>query len=399
MPDHLRRRRGGRRELGFLEQPHVGQPARPAQQRAGPAGPDQHEVVDEQQLGDRLVVARGRRVLQGLDDQSSVPQPGASPSMDLGCRLAIGVVELELGELGDQRMDAVPLAVLEAGDEQERVLELGQERSGVRALEQLVAQRGREPAEHRGLEQERAQLVAKRPERDLAEVVGDEPVVGAELADCLTRVLVAAKPHPGEQQRRRPALGPVHQRLDIVGGEVEATVVDEQPAGLVGGEGQLSRTHFGQPTARSQSREAELGVGARHGDQSRVRRKPVQRVGQRAQTASAGQRVQVVEHDDQRLRVGGELVHQRIDRRFDRPSGHRRRLDAGAPGAGGRAGNRRRHVGPQSGRGRCRPRRGSATRRGHPATRTTIGRPSSCHSPAERRSVSTLPTGRRPAPG
>ena len=105
-----------------------GQRLHPAQERPGVPVPDQREVVLDQQLGDELVVAGRDRVLGGLDGQAPGPQPVGRAPMGLrhGARLVRG--ELQLGELREQRVDAIPTAVLEPHHELVGALELGQQR-------------------------------------------------------------------------------------------------------------------------------------------------------------------------------------------------------------------------------------------------------------------------------
>ena len=65
----------------------------------------------------------------GLNDLAPGPQPVGRTPMGLrhGPRLVRG--ELQLGELREQRVDAIPTAVLEPHDELVGTLELGQQRS------------------------------------------------------------------------------------------------------------------------------------------------------------------------------------------------------------------------------------------------------------------------------
>ena len=66
-------------------------------------------------------------MLDRLDEEAAGLEPSGGAPVDGRDLVRLGGGELEAGVLGEQRVHAVPAAVLEPGDEQVRALELGQD--------------------------------------------------------------------------------------------------------------------------------------------------------------------------------------------------------------------------------------------------------------------------------
>ena len=135
--------------------------------------------------------------------------------MDVRRRARIECGELIPGELGEQRVNAIPTPVLQTIEERVGTPEPGEIQLRIVAAERCVAQLGGELTKHRGAQQERSSVLVERGDHLGAQIVGDEAVVTAELTDGFARIIHAAKPQGGEEQRSRPALGPLMQQLDV----------------------------------------------------------------------------------------------------------------------------------------------------------------------------------------
>ena len=129
LTDHRGGRRRPHRERRMRDDVLVGQRLHPATKRPRAAAPDQRQVILDQEVGDELVVTRRRSMLDRLDGEPARPEPPGGAPMDLtnGSRVVRG--ELEAGELREERMDAIPTAVLEPDHEEVRALELVQSRA------------------------------------------------------------------------------------------------------------------------------------------------------------------------------------------------------------------------------------------------------------------------------
>src|SRR5262249_60762294 len=122
---------------------------------------------------------RGRRGRPGRGRWAPYP-PGVPPGDLLGGS-RLDLRELNLGDLGEQRMDPVPPSTLEALDEEVRVLEPVEGRRRVESREDLVAQLGGEVPQDGRVEEEPPRLRVERAEDLVVQVLGDEPVIAAQL--------------------------------------------------------------------------------------------------------------------------------------------------------------------------------------------------------------------------
>ena len=205
-PDEADGRGRCHRQLGMLDELLVRQHFRPADEDAGTAAPDQRQVVVGGDGGDELVIMRRRSVLDRLGQKPSFEKPQSSTPMDLPRGPGVVRFELELCKLGEQRMDAEPSRVLQASDEEVRVLQRLERGRRVGASEDAVAERDCEVAEDRRTQQEPARRLIERPEDLVVQVVGDESMISAELAHRFVRILDAAKPEQREVEGSRPTL-------------------------------------------------------------------------------------------------------------------------------------------------------------------------------------------------
>ena len=153
----------GHRQLGMLDELLVRQHLRPADEGAGTAAPDHRQVVVGGDAGDELVIVCGHSVLDRLGHKPSLEKPQGSPPMDLQRGAGVLRFELELCELGEQRVDTEPSRVLQASDEEVRMLQRLERGRRVGASEDAVAELGGEVAET-DVRQEPARRLIERAE-------------------------------------------------------------------------------------------------------------------------------------------------------------------------------------------------------------------------------------------
>ncbi len=241
--------------------------------------------------------------------------------MDLAVRSGFDCRQLEHGELGEQRVDAVPAPVLEPCDEQVRALQFGQHCRRIGAVEHRVAQLCREAAQNGRSQKKPPRVEVERLEHLVGEVIGDEALVPPELENRASGVADAAKPGRDEHQRGRPSLGVRAERLDLLRIEGEALVFDEEASCLGSRERELVRAKLDQTTLAAEMRELQRRIKPRDQDEARRFRQLLDEIVEELVALGIGHGVQVVEHDDELLPEGRDRVRQLVDRRFERISG------------------------------------------------------------------------------
>ena len=327
----------------------VGERLHPATKRPRAPAPDQLQVMLGQHLGDELVVTGGASVFERLVRPPAGPEPPRRASMDLvnGARVLRG--EPEAGELREERMDAVPTAVLEPDHEQVRAFELGQEVRRIGAAQHAVGELRGAAAEDRDAEEEGALRRWERIDDLMAQVVGEEAMIPAEPLHRRARILDGAQPESGQQDRGGPTLRPRVEELQLLGLELDPLAVEN--VGRLGlGERQLSRAKLGQRPAGPQLRKPERRVGARDRDHASVRRDAPERVFDRGERIRIGHGLEIVEDQHELPAVHLDAVHELVHRALDRtvgelqlPHGLRYEVAADAPDGG-------RDVGPHADR-------------------------------------------------
>ena len=296
-----------------------------------------------------------------------------------GARLVRG--ELQFGELREQRVHAIPTAVLEPHHELVGALELGQQRRRIRAVEHAVAELRGEPAEDGRAKHERADVRVERADDLGQEIVGDEALISAELTDGGERIGHATKPERREHERGGPSLRACVQQLDLVVAEADLAAFDEQLTRLGDRERELVRAQLGERAAGTQPRQAERRVDARDHDQACVRGEMLDGVVDRRQGITVRDGLQVVEHDHELAPEASDPVQQLVDRAARRPPPHR-----AAPGSSGRgpgeSGRPRSRCRSTAGLDRCHGRRASPRQGVRSGSRTMRARQSTSRSRA-----------------
>ncbi len=203
-------------------------------------------------------------------------------------------------QLLDEAVVAVPAAVVvEREQGYAGGLEALESLGTTRRTGQVLGQSGVDPLHDAGLQEETAQVIREAVEHLGDQVVGDGPAVAGEVRHRPgpLRVIGTALQGQGSQsQSDRPALGALHQPLDL--GVVEGQpVLAQQGDRLVAGEREVGVPDLAQATAHPQPVQRQRRVGT--GDQHQVDtlgEEPHQGV-DRADGSWGGHLVEVLEHD------------------------------------------------------------------------------------------------------
>ncbi len=173
----------------------------------------------------------------------------------------------------------------------------------------------------------RTSSAVSRERSSKLQVVGHEPVVAAERPGALCLGAVRAEGERGEVQARGPALGPRGELRDGRLVEIDACV-SQQCRGLLGIQTELVGADLVHASLRSQARQGQRGrLTARHDDLRSLRNVGEER-GDRVEARRIADEVEVVEHQDQGVRRGGQRRADTRDAdRPDRPAGRRERLE------------------------------------------------------------------------
>jgi hypothetical protein len=310
-------------------------------------GPDEREVVRDHEPGEEVEVRGRRSVVDRLGRLTVDSEPLGGGPMDLRRGPGVRGGELERRELGEQRVDAVPPALPQPGDEEVGALQRPEHRGRIRAPEHRVAERRGEAAEDRDAQEEAADVVVERTQHLLAQEIGDEAVVPGELADDLRHVVHAAKPDRGELDRGRPSLGPAVEQLELRRLEVDVASAGEQLGRLGRGEREVLGTQLDQRSPHPVSGDPEGGVAAGDQHEARVRGKALGRVVDRCQAVGGGDRLELVEDDDHLFPERANAFDELFDGVVDRRPGGPEAVQRAAPEPLANAVDRRCDVRPQ----------------------------------------------------
>jgi hypothetical protein len=166
-------------------------------------------------------------------------------------------------QVGEQLVVAPPAAhLVQRQQEQPGPLHLLEQGLAAGPGGDRVAQRSAEPLQHRGLEQEGAQLLGLVFEHLLGQVVEHEAVAAGERGH--EPVDIGLPPHRQRRQLQpgRPALGAGRQRGHRGIGQVGAGCLAQEGRCLVGGEAQLGVAQLGELAPGPQPGQAKRRIGA-----------------------------------------------------------------------------------------------------------------------------------------
>src|SRR6476646_646524 len=177
-------------KVGIVEADALRKPVGPSKQCRLAATSDQHGVMFGEQLGDSTLVTRRGRLLNGIADQTAFTKP-LSGTRPKGPRCPrIRESELQLQELCEEVVVAVPLPpCIERDQEQVGVLDLSQHPRRVAPPQNIVAERCFESAEDGGSQQELPLPEIERVKHLAGQVVGDVAMVAGKLAHPRPRIL------------------------------------------------------------------------------------------------------------------------------------------------------------------------------------------------------------------
>jgi hypothetical protein len=318
LADDRRGCRGGDRQLGVHHHGVVLELPDPVQQRARVSASREREVLLDENLGNQLEIARGRRMLDRVDRQAARPKPVAGPAMDHGRGGRLAGAQVENGELGEERVDPIPAGPFDTSHEQVRSFELRKVRGRVRTVEHGVAHVGREPAEHRGLEHERTGFL-RQPRQDLlAQVVGDEAVVRAEALDGGLDVAGATEPERCKRDGGGPSFGALEEQPDPAPVQLDARALDDERAHFGFCERQVVRAKLVELAPGAEVGQTEVGVDPGDRDETDAGRHVGDGVVERGQRVVPRDGLEVVQHDHDPVAVRGERVQHVVDRELDR---------------------------------------------------------------------------------
>ena len=233
-------------------------------------------------------------------------------------------------------MDAEPASAFEPRDKEVGALELGQHCGGAGAVERGVAELGGELAQDRGTVQKRPLVLVERRENLAAQVLGHEVVIASERLHGCGRVVDRPQPETGQDERRRPALGPLVEQFDLARPELDLPTGDQELVRLGAGERELPRAQLGEHPGGAVSREAQRRIDPRDENHTCVEWEVRQGMVDRRDAALAGHLVKIVEHQEQPLPERGDAVHELVDRVLDRTARYPSRCSAARPSPGRR---------------------------------------------------------------
>ena len=170
------------------------------------------------QLGRAPVVAGSGRVIDGLLEALMLRVPGAGAAVELGLDFRLPATELRGQRLLEERVVAIgAVGVIQRLQRKLRPGQLAQDPAGSRPLENVVADLAGEVLEDRGPHQESEAGDRNAREELVPHVVGHEAVVAAEPGRIDGRAVPILQRESRQVERRRPALRPLVERLDLVG--------------------------------------------------------------------------------------------------------------------------------------------------------------------------------------
>ncbi|MNL02476.1 hypothetical protein D3C87_1229850 [compost metagenome] len=308
----------------------------------------------DQRRGSRAL-ARGHGLAHGLVDEAMVAEPLPRDAVHRALFGLAALAQAPAQGFAQQRMQAVPGLALGAGldrhDEQVLALQPREQRrrGGVvrGPAEQGRAQRRAETAAGRDADQQ-VEIGRRQVRQHFLFEIGGEGLrvlhVGAhevarQLACTHAQFLAALLPVDGQQlQAGGPAVAQFVQRQCIARRDA-AQLRLQEALGLGRRKAQVAHVDLQHLAFGAQAVERQRQRAARSHGQMQVARRVVQQPLQRLVQARVHEVLQVVEHQHQLARMGGNAAHQRDQRAL-----HGFAVDAAAGVVGGFLGGDRRHL-------------------------------------------------------
>ena len=338
----------------------------PVQHRPHGAPKEQrHPLPRKQTLGAVQVLGR-RCVVKRLQLQAVVFVPDAGPDVQAGDFVGILLLQPLPQQLTEEMMIPIPAPVVVQGDDEEvGAIEVGQDllpgSGGVRY--ERIAQRAAQPVEDGGAQQEVLDAGGLLLQDLLDQIVQHEAVAAAEGVDEARGVAPSLHRQSRQVQPGDPALGARFQGGDFILREVQAHRIVEKFGGFGGRKAQVGGAQLGESALGAQAGQGQRRILAGGDDQVQPGRQVLQQEGESLVDGTRVDRVVVVQHQDQAVWQGGDVVeHGRQDRLgWRRLRGLERGQRALSHGRGDRL-QRRDRDRPENEWGRC-PHRPATARR------------------------------------
>ena len=300
------------------------------------------------ELGRLGEVLGGHGVADRLGPVTRRLEPLAGSAVQRGDPVGLLVGEAGSQHIAEEVVVPVPLSALVEGDEEQvGPFEGFQSRLRVAAARHRGAQRSREAAQDRGLEEEGPDVVALPVQDFVHEVVDDEAVVAGEFGDERRGVVAASAGQGGKLQGRDPAFGTGFEGLHVRGGEIESHRVVQVGRRLLGGEAQIGRPDLEELAPSPQAGERPRWVGPAGDDEVELFREVLDQEDHRLVHCEGLDHVVVVQHEDDLLGECGEVVEQAGDDRFQRRRGGLQRAQCVGADIGGDLAHGGDDVGPE----------------------------------------------------
>jgi hypothetical protein len=196
----------------------------------------------------------------------------------------LGLLPLQAGaeQVGEQLVVAPPAAhLIHRHQEQVGPLHLLQHRLAIDPAGDRIAQPAGQPLQHRGLQQEPAQLLGLAVEDLLGQVVQDVPVAATEGRHEPGGIRSSLQGQAGQLQARDPPFSAGRQRGHRLTGQVSTDRFAQQRGRLLHSELQVVGAHLHQLPAHPQPRQRQRRVAAAGQHQMQPRRQVLQQEAQR----------------------------------------------------------------------------------------------------------------------
>ena len=270
------------------------------------------------EIGGVLMVAAHDRVPNGIAQQPVLREPSAGRGVQLTDAVGIPGRQTGTQRVGEQVVIAVPPPlVVQRDDEQIPALKRLQHPLTVAATGQGIAESARHLIEHRGTEQELADLVRLTPQNLLNEIVKDETMASREGRDepsDISRPLGRGGMGPGRQrgqlQPRRPPLGARLERCHQRWLQLQTHHLVEKRLRFLGGEPEVRGPHLHELATRTQTGQRQRRISPSGHRQRDLRRQVVQQEGHRFMDRGRVDDVVVIQRHHRRAGEEVEIVDQ-----------------------------------------------------------------------------------------
>ncbi len=229
----------------------------------------------------------------------------------------IGVAQAVAEEIGEQQVEAIPLAfAIQRQEEQLHGLQALQQRLAVLAPGQGVGQVAAQLAGNaRG--QQRFLQVARQAFEDRRQQIGADRLLVAVEQGHFLHLRLLAQPQADEMHAHHPAFGLAIERLQAGLVQIETAAL-EVFAGFLEAEAQLLEADFQQQPLGPPGSQAQRRLRTRAQGQDQPGRRVLHQAVEAGEDVRVANQVQVVEHQQQRPRIAIEIAEQAFDHRHHR---------------------------------------------------------------------------------